>query len=106
MELDFVNSPVDRELALEREKAACRIRRDAKKAIELEERGPVTMPAIATLRERLSLPRQETQWRIHGWQPQGSRVICAAQFKAGKTTLIGNTTRSLVDSDPFLGRDL
>jgi hypothetical protein len=30
--------------------------------------------------------------------------VVAAQFKAGKTTLIGNTCRSLVDGDPFLGR--
>ena len=105
VELDIVNSPVDRELALEREKAAGRIRRDAKKAIEAEERGPVTLPKIATLRERLALPQQETPWRIHNWQPQGSRVICAAQFKTGKTTLMGNTIRSLVDGDKFLGRD-
>ena len=97
VELDIVNSPADRELALEREKAAGRIRRDAKKAIEAEERGPVTLPKIATLRERLALPQQETPWRIHNWQPQGSRVICAAQFKTGKTTLMGNTIRSLVD---------
>ena len=101
-----LNSPVDCELALAHEIQVRRIRRDAEKAVVAEERGPSTPPTILTLRERLALPRQETQWRIHNWQPQGARVICAAQFKAGKTTLVGNTIRSLVDGDPFLGRDM
>ena len=30
--------------------------------------------------------------------------MLAAQFKAGKTTLVGNYIRSKVDGDPFLGR--
>jgi AAA domain len=101
-----LTNPVDYAVALEQEKAVRRIRREADQAVKAETRGPVALPAIATLRERLALPRQETQWRIHGWQPQGSRVICAAQFKAGKTTLIGNTARCLVDGDLFLGRDV
>src|SRR5688572_1688791 len=92
-----LTNPVDYAVALEQEKAACRIRSEAKKAIAAEERGLVTIPAFETLRTRLARPRQETQWRIHGWQPQGSRVILAAQFKAGKTTLRDNVVRSLVD---------
>jgi RecA-family ATPase len=31
-------------------------------------------------------------------------VILAAQFKAGKTTLVGNLTRSLLDGDLWLGK--
>ncbi len=31
--------------------------------------------------------------------------MLAAQFKAGKTTLVGNVLRSILDGDPFLGRD-
>jgi hypothetical protein len=32
--------------------------------------------------------------------------MLSAQFKAGKTTLVGNLLRSLIDGDPFLGRDV
>ena len=101
-----LTNPVDYALALEQEKAVRRIRREAEKAVAMEDRGPVIIPAFETLRARLARPRQETQWRIHGWQPQGSRVICAAQFKAGKTTLRRQRRPRLVDGDPFLGRDL
>ena len=38
------------------------------------------------------------------WPRRNARIICSAQYKAGKTTLVGNLIRSLVDSDPFLGR--
>ena len=31
--------------------------------------------------------------------------MLAAQFKAGKTTLIGNLVRTLADGDDWLGRD-
>jgi hypothetical protein len=33
------------------------------------------------------------------------RVVLAAEYKAGKTTVMGNLIRSLADGDPFLGRD-
>ena len=36
--------------------------------------------------------------------PTGGRVILAAAWKAGKTTLLGNLIRALVDGQPFLGR--
>ena len=32
--------------------------------------------------------------------------MLAAQFKAGKTTLVGNLIRSLIDGDAWLGRDV
>jgi hypothetical protein len=101
-----LNSPVDQALALEYEKQVLRIRREAKKAIEAEERGPVSIPPFLTLRERLALPRQEIRWRICNWLPRGGRAVLAAQFKAGKTTLRDNVIRSLADGDLFLGRDV
>jgi hypothetical protein len=87
--------------AVERE----RVKRDARRRLDAEERRAVAPPVIETLRVRLARPRRPTPWRIEHWQPQGSRVMLAAQFKAGKTTLVGNLIRSLVDGDPFLGRD-
>lgn len=60
-------------------------------------------PEILTLDQRLRLPRPEVIYRIDGWQPANSRIICSAQYKAGKTTLTGNLVRSLVDGEPWLG---
>lgn len=59
-------------------------------------------PKILTLRERLALPRKPHQVRISGWQGVGHRVIVSAQFKSGKTVLVANTVRSLLDGTPFL----
>jgi hypothetical protein len=81
-----------------------RAKRDARRQLAAEDRGAVTPPVVESLRLRLSRPRVPTPWRIEGWQPQGSRVILAAQFKAGKTTLVGNMIRCKVDGDDFLDR--
>jgi hypothetical protein len=80
-----------------------RAKREARRMLAAIERGPVLPPAALTLRERLARPRAVTPWRIEHWQPAGSRIVLAAQFKAGKTTLITNYVRSLVDRAPFLG---
>jgi hypothetical protein len=42
-------------------------------------------------------------WRIDGWQPRQARVLLAAQFKSGKSVLVHNYLRSLVDGTAFLG---
>jgi hypothetical protein len=78
-------------------------KRDARRQLDAEDRGPVVPPALLTVRERLARPRIRTPWRIEGLQHQGDRIILAAQMKTGKTTLRDNLTRSLVDGDPFLG---
>ncbi len=36
--------------------------------------------------------------------PTAGRVLLAAQFKSGKSTLVGNVIRGLVDGGQFLGR--
>jgi hypothetical protein len=59
---------------------------------------------MLTLTERLARPRPPKAYRIDGWQPVKTRVMLAAQFKAGKTTARDNYVRSLADGDPFLGR--
>lgn len=82
-----------------------RAKREARRLLDAEEHGAVDLPEILTLRDRLARPSQPVEYRIHGWQPQNTRAILAAQFKAGKTTLTGNLARCLVDGDPFLGRD-
>jgi hypothetical protein len=82
-----------------------RVKREARRRLNAEERGRVTIPEIATLQQRLSRQRESVQWRIRDWQPGNSRVILTAQFKAGKTTIVGNLIRSLADADLWLGRD-
>lgn len=78
--------------------------RQIKRELDAEEHGPAEPPAAFTLRDLLAQPDEPTPWRIEECQPKESRVICAAQFKAGKTTLVGNLIRSLRDGDPFLGK--
>ena len=83
-----------------REKA----RRDARRRLADEERGPQDAPELLTLRERLARPQSPVQSRIDGWQPRGTRIILAAQHKSGKTIATQNLIRSLVDGDPWLDK--
>jgi hypothetical protein len=101
-----LNDPAGRAKALEYQKHVIRIRNEAKRAVAIEERGPCAPPKILTLRQLLAEPDVTTVWRVAGYQPSNSRVILAAQFKAGKTTLVANLIRSLCDGDPFLGRHM
>jgi hypothetical protein len=43
-------------------------------------------------------------YAIDSVMPRNANVLLAAQFKAGKTTLVNNVTKSLVDGMPFLGK--
>lgn len=95
----------DRERLIVTELERARARREARRRLDAEECGAIALPDLETLRDRLARPVPVTRWRIQGWQPRDARVILAAQFKAGKTTLIGNLLRSLVDGDPWLARD-
>lgn len=80
-----------------------RARREARRRLDAEAL-PVHELDIGILRERLTRPTPVRRERIEGWQSIGSRVLLAAQFKAGKTTLRDNLIASLVDGTPFLGR--
>jgi hypothetical protein len=62
-----------------------------------------TLPAFETLRDRLARPVEPIQWAIEGWQARSHRVVTAAQFKSGKTVLVGNAIRARADGVPFLG---
>lgn len=90
-------------LKLNDEVERVRLKREATRIVDADERPIVELPAALTLRERLASPPSPLAWRIENWLPVGCRALLAAQFKAGKTTLIQNVIRSLVDGDPFLG---
>lgn len=95
--IDDIDALIDAEVTRER------VKREARRRLESEDRVAAPIPERITLRERLARPRVATAWRIHRWQPRGSRVLMAAQFKAGKTSLRDNYVRCLADGDDFLG---
>lgn len=61
-------------------------------------------PDFVLLDDFLAIEDEPTQWRIDGLWPVGGRVVAAAQFKAGKTTMRDNVVRALVDKEQFLGK--
>jgi hypothetical protein len=62
------------------------------------------LPQLIPLPVFLAIEDDPVSYRISDLLPVGGRAVIAAQFKAGKTTTIGNLVRSLSDADDFLGR--
>lgn len=93
-----------REQAIARELDTLRIRLEARRRLNDEARPPIEPPPVKALGALLSEPDEATAYRIDRVAPAGARIVLSAQYKAGKTTLVGNLMRSLVDADPFLGR--
>lgn len=56
-----------------------------------------------SLQDELALPPREHVWRVQDLQRVHGNVVLIAGYKLGKTTLIMNLIRSLVDGTPFLG---
>src|SRR6476620_9729240 len=81
-----------------------RIAREARAIVDAEARPPVVYPPVTSLAELLDEPDEVVNYRIDQVAPKQGNIILAAQWKAGKTTLVDNLVRSLVDGDPFLGR--
>jgi hypothetical protein len=61
-------------------------------------------PVMVSMPDFLAVPDEDTVYRVGELFPIGARVLLTAQYKAGKTSIIANLLRSLVDGDPFLGR--
>lgn len=81
-----------------------RSRRLARRVIDAEERPPGDDPEMWPLDTWLDEADVEIPWRIKDLMAAETRVLVAAQFKAGKTILVTNLLRSLVDGDSFLGK--
>lgn len=56
------------------------------------------------LTDALQIERPENSWLIQNCMRTGHKVGLTAGFKTGKTTLLGNVTRSLVDNVPLFDR--
>jgi hypothetical protein len=71
-----------------------------------EARGVATgpLPALTSLATFLDTPDREEAFRIEPIMLMEADVLLVAQKKVGKSTLVSNFERSLVDGQPFLGR--
>lgn len=81
-----------------REEARARIRSQ-----ELEQESFPYPEAAWSLADELILPPREEKWRVQDLQMLNANVVLIAGYKLGKTTLVMNLMRSLVDGTPFLG---
>lgn len=99
-----VREPVaaDLRVLVEREKLRLQARRLAEKELRDAETVQGELPRVVGLDTFLDEPDEPTMYRVQGFWPTAGRVVLAAQFKAGKTTLVGNVVRCLVDGEPFL----
>lgn len=62
------------------------------------------LPEPKTLEDWLAEPDDETTFRIEELWPSEGTVFLVASYKAGKTTMIMNVIRCLIDGGKFLGR--
>jgi AAA domain/Bifunctional DNA primase/polymerase, N-terminal len=92
------------ESAIRNKLTGLRIDREARRRLDDENRPPIIVPPVKNLDTLLGEPDTVAAYRIEQLAPTDGRVILSAQFKAGKTTIVGNLMRALTDGDPFLGR--
>lgn len=64
----------------------------------------IVLPPVKPLNSFLDEPDSETPWIINGVFPERGSAVLAAKQKTGKSTMVGNLIRCLVDGQPFLGR--
>lgn len=91
--------------SLEMAVALERNRRAARRQVDAEEAGSdFRMPeSVASVAEWMLADIPDPSWRVEGLLVEGQNALLAAQFKAGKTTLLMNLLHSLCDGVPFLG---
>lgn len=79
-----------------------RLRRQATRLLDAEERPPSAPPTSTTLRDLLAEEPAGSKYRIDKMWPAAGKILITAPKKSGKTTLIGNLLRCLTDGAPFL----
>ncbi|MGV9795227.1 AAA family ATPase [Gordonia sp. NPDC003422] len=100
----------DNEIASLKQRAEA-VRRATVKRIDDEARRIVNQhntsverPCALSLSDLLAQPDEDATYRIGDVWPTGGRILLAAQFKAGKSTMVGNVIRTLVDGGKFLDK--
>lgn len=81
-----------------------RILEQARARLAREKLTNTAPPDLTPLDQFLATDDEPTAYVVDEVWPTGGRVLLAAQFKAGKTTMVGNLLRSLADAQPFLDR--
>jgi hypothetical protein len=61
-------------------------------------------PQPVILADFLATPDEDATYRVNNLLPIGGRALLAAQYKAGKTSMVANLLRVLVDGGQFLGQ--
>lgn len=107
-------APIDREAALQQwqERAVhkalleLRVKHEATLAhrAELAAQTFREPPYRPTLTAELMVPDEPVQYAIDELLPIGGNALLAAQYKTGKTTVIGDYARAFADGRPFLDR--
>ena len=64
---------------------------------------PTTLPRPGTMADLLKLDLGEPGYLVENLWPENGRVVLTAAKKTGKTTMVGNVLRSLLDGGSFLG---
>ena len=82
------------------------IRREVKRRLDDEDMlASFRQPSyILSARDELDLPDEETAWLVEDLFPTGANILLTAAYKSGKTTLVNNLVKSLVDEESFLNR--
>ncbi|TAM69143.1 AAA family ATPase [Mycobacterium sp.] len=94
----------DLEEEIEHHLVQLRAKHEAKLRFEDEIHQTSPVPALRCLTDLLGEPDTDAQYRIDRLAPAQGRVLLSAQYKAGKSTIVGNLLRSLADGDAFLDR--
>jgi hypothetical protein len=89
---------------VEREARKIRVRDAAQRKVRTEQQRDVGDLDPISLDRFLAIPDEPINYRIAGLWPSGGRIVLAAQWKVGKTTLTGNVIRALADGALFLNR--
>lgn len=74
-----------------------------RRAKQIEGQSLFTPPLVLDLADELEEPDPEIEWTIENLHSVGGNTTITAGFKTGKSTMMRNLLKSLVDHEPFLG---
>lgn len=80
------------------------INAEARRRIDEDSADAFFLPEVQTLTDFLAISPEDVKFRISDLMAQGSRIVLTAQYKSGKTTVVGNVVRCLADGGLFLGQ--
>lgn len=100
---DGVDDDGGLDTAVAHRKQRLRVDREARRQLDAEDHPRPTIPEVRPLSTLLAEPDAPTAYRVDRLMPTGARIMLAAQFKAGKSTLVANLIRAMVDGTAFLG---